>query len=79
MNDTFKLSHGQLINLLGGTKEVARMAKVSQSAVTQWRTTGIPEGQLIRLAAELEKNSYGLINRKSLFPHSFEFIWPELK
>jgi DNA-binding transcriptional regulator YdaS (Cro superfamily) len=79
MNDTFTLSHNQLIDLLGGTKKVAKMAKVSQAAVTHWRTTDIPEGQMIRLAAELEKQSHGLITRKSLFPSSWEMIWPELK
>lgn len=78
MNDTFSLSHDQFIDLLGGTKKVAKMAKVSQAAVTHWRTSNIPEGQLIRLAAELEKQSHGLISRKSLFPNSFKFIWPEL-
>jgi hypothetical protein len=78
MKDTFALSHNQFIDLLGGTKKVAKMAKVSQAAVTHWRTSNIPEGQLIRLAAELEKQSHGLISRKSLFPSTFKFIWPEL-
>ena len=79
MNDTFSLSHDQLIDLLGGTKKVAKMAKVTQAAVTHWRTSDIPEGQMIRLAAELEKQSHGLISRKTLFPQSYKFIWPELE
>jgi hypothetical protein len=79
MKETFNLSHNQLIDLLGGTKEVAIMAKVSQAAVTHWRTTDIPEGQMIRLAAELEKKSNGLISRKTLFPNTYKFIWPELE
>lgn len=79
MTDTFALSHNQLIDLLGGTKKVAIMAKVSQAAVTHWRTTNIPEGQLIRLAAELEKQSHGLVSRKTLFPNIYKFIWPELE
>ena len=79
MKDTFTLSHNQFIDLLGGTKKVAKMAKVTQAAVTHWRTSDIPEGQLIRLAAELEKQSHGLISRKILFPNSFKFIWPELE
>ena len=79
MTDTFNLSHNQLIDLLGGTKKVALMAKVSQAAVTHWRTTDIPEGQMIRLAAELEKKSNGLISRKTLFPNTYKFIWPELE
>jgi hypothetical protein len=79
MDNTFAFSHNQLIDLLGGTKKVAKMAKVSQAAVTHWRTTDIPEGQMIRLAAELEKQSHGLISRKSLFPNNYKFIWPELE
>ena len=79
MNDTFTLSHNQIIDLLGGTKKVAKMAKVTQAAVTHWRTSDIPEGQMIRLAAELEKQSHGLISRKTLFPQSYKFIWPELE
>ena len=76
--ETFKLSHSQIVDLLGGTKNVAKMAKVSQAAVTHWRTTDIPEGQMIRLAAELEKKSHGLISRKGLFPTCYGAIWPEL-
>jgi hypothetical protein len=79
MTETFALSHNQLIDLLGGTKKVAIMTKVSQAAVTHWRTTNIPEGQLIRLAAELEKQSHGLVSRKTLFPNNYKFIWPELE
>ena len=79
MNETFTLSHSQLIDLLGGTKVVAKLTKVSPAAVTHWRTKDMPEGQLIRLAAELEKQSHGLISRKSLFPHTYKFIWPELE
>lgn len=78
MNNTFALTPSQLIDLLGGTKAVAKLAKVSQAAVTHWRTKGISEGKLLFLAAELEKQSHGLVTRKSLFPKTYKFVWPEL-
>jgi DNA-binding transcriptional regulator YdaS (Cro superfamily) len=68
----------QIISLLGGTKEVARMCNVAPPAVTQWRTRGIPHGQLLFLAATLEKKSHGLVTRKDLFPKSWGLVWPEL-
>jgi hypothetical protein len=79
MHDTFSLTSSQLIDLLGGTKMVAKLAKVSPAAVTHWRTKEISEGKLLFLAAELEKQSHGLITRKSLFPQTYKFIWPELE
>jgi hypothetical protein len=30
------------------------------------------------LAARIEKESHGLVNRKDLFPKNFWLIWPEL-
>ena len=68
----------QIISLLGGTKVVAKMCNVAPPAVTQWRTRGIPHGQLVFLAATLEKQSHGLVTRKDLFPKSWHFVWPEL-
>ena len=69
----------QIISLLGGTKVVAKMCSVAPPAVTQWRTRGIPPGQLVFLAATLEKQSHGLVTRKDLFPKSWHFVWPELQ
>jgi DNA-binding transcriptional regulator YdaS (Cro superfamily) len=69
----------QIISLLGGTKVVAKMCNVAPPAVTQWRTRGIPHGQLVFLAATLEKQSHGLVTRKDLFPKSWHFVWPELQ
>ena len=68
----------QIISLLGGTKVVAKMCNVAPPAVTQWRTRGIPHGQLVFLAATLEKESHGLITRKDLFPDNWYLVWPEL-
>lgn len=78
MNNTFALTSSQLIDLLGGTKAVAKLAKVSPAAVTHWRTNDISEGKLLFLAAELEKQSHGLVTRKTLFPKTYKFVWPEL-
>lgn len=78
MQDTFTLSDDKLIDLLGGTKAVSIMAKVSQAAVTQWRYSGIPEGKRLRLAATIEEKSKGLISRKLLFPNDWKKVWPEL-
>ena len=69
----------QIISLLGGTKVVAEMCNVAPPAVTQWRARGIPHGQLVFLAATLEKQSHGLVTRKDLFPKSWHFVWPELQ
>jgi hypothetical protein len=79
MKDTFQLTPNQIIDLLGGTKQVSNMAKVSQAAVTHWRTGAIPEGKLVKLAASIEEKTCGLISRKTLFPHDWQKIWPELE
>ena len=68
----------QIIALLGGTKVVAKMCNVAPPAVTQWRTRGIPHGQMLFLAATLEKQSHGLVTRKDLFPNNWWIVWPEL-
>ena len=73
-----KLSDAQLIDLLGGSGRVAKLCNVSPPSVTHWRTRGIPHGQLLFLAATLEKESHGLITRKDLFPDNYFLVWPEL-
>lgn len=52
----------KIIDMLGGTGEVARLCEVFPGAVSQWRKDGIPRARLmfLRLArpevfAELEK------------------------
>lgn len=74
-----KLSEDQIVNLLGGTNAVARLCKVTPAAVAQWKTKGIPQDKLMFLGAELEKKSFGLMNRKEMFPKTYKFIWPELE
>ena len=73
-----KLSDAQLIDLLGGSGRVAKLCNVTMPSVTHWRSRGIPHGQLLFLAATLEKESHGLITRKDLFPESYFLVWPEL-
>ena len=71
-------SDSMLIDLLGGTNKVAKLCNVNPAAVAQWRLRGLPHGQLIFLAARLEKESHGLITRKDLFPKTYALVWPEL-
>ena len=78
MKTTFKLNDAQMIDLLGGTKKVADIFRIAPAAVTQWRSNGIPMERLVVLAAELEKQSHGLLTRKDMFPRLALFIWPEL-
>jgi hypothetical protein len=44
-----------------------------------WQNGEIPMDKLVMLAATLEKESHGLITRKSLFPINYRLIWPELE
>lgn len=68
-----------IIKLLGGCTKVANMVGVSVPAVSMWQNGEIPQDKLIVLAATLEKESHGLITRKSLFPKNYKLIWPELQ
>ena len=67
-----------IIKLLGGPTRVAKLVGVSVPAVSMWQNSNIPQDKLIVLAATLEKESHGLITRKSLFPKTFNLRWPEL-
>jgi len=69
----------QIIGLLGGTKKVSLLCNKTHSAVIQWQTRGIPHAQICFLAAEIERQSHGLVKRKDLFPNSWHIIWPELE
>ena len=68
-----------IIKLLGGCTRVAKLVGVSVPAVSMWQNGDIPHDKLIFLAATLEKESHGLITRKSLFPKNYKLIWPELE
>lgn len=68
-----------IISLLGGPTRISKLVGVSIPAVSMWQNTSIPKDKLIILAATLEKESHGLITRKSLFPENYKLIWPELQ
>ena len=67
-----------IIKLLGGPTRIAKLVGVSVPAVSMWQNGEIPMDKLVILAATLEKESHGLITRKSLFPKNHKLIWPEL-
>jgi len=76
--DKLKLTENAMLDLLGGTAKVARMCSCDNATVSSWRKRGIPHGQLLFLAARIEKESHGLVARQDLFPKNFYLIWPEL-
>jgi len=69
----------QIIELLGGPTKIAKICKISVSAVSMWKNTGIPADTAGYLGAMLEQESKGLVTRKDLFPDSYQLIWPELR
>jgi hypothetical protein len=68
-----------IIKLLGGPTRISKLVRVSVPAVSMWQNGDIPMDKLVILAATLEKESHGLITRKSLFPTNYRLIWPELE
>ena len=71
------MNASDLIDALGGTNEVARLADVRAPSVSGWRTAQrIPDDRLIRLALIAERR--GVATRKELFPDDWQDIWPEL-
>jgi hypothetical protein len=68
-----------IIKILGGPTRISKMVGTSVAAVSMWRNSNIPNDKLIFLAATLEKESQGLISRKTLFPTTYKTIWPELE
>jgi DNA-binding transcriptional regulator YdaS (Cro superfamily) len=78
MDTKLKLTDSAIIDLLGGTAKVARMCKIDNAAVSNWRVRGIPANKYMLLGARIEKESHGLVTRQDLFPTSFWLIWPEL-
>jgi hypothetical protein len=74
-----KMSDAQMIDLLGGAKTISKQMDVSVQAAHKWKREGIPSGKLVMLAAQIERESKGLVSRKDLFPQSWHQIWPELQ
>ena len=73
--DTLTASH--LIDLLGGTYRVARIAEVGPTAVSMWRVQGIPESRMLLLARRLE-SEHGIPRTRLLRPEIIAAVWPEL-
>jgi len=74
------MTNAELIDLLGKPAKVAKLCGVSVQAVCQWRNNNaIPMGPLTLMAATIERESHGLVTRKTLFPDNWWIIWPELK
>jgi DNA-binding transcriptional regulator YdaS (Cro superfamily) len=78
MDKQLKLTDSAIIDLLGGTAKVARMCKIDNAAVSNWRIRGIPADKYMFLGARIEEVSHGLVTRQDLFPTNFWLIWPEL-
>ena len=70
------MNHGELIDKLGGTTAVARLLGITAPSVHAWRSRGIPDDKLIRLAPLAEK--LGVADRRDLRPNDWHLIWPEL-
>lgn len=70
------MKHDQLIELLGGTTEVAKALGIKPPSVSGWKLSRIPDDKLIRLAVIAE--SRGIASRKELFPDTWQQLWPEL-
>jgi DNA-binding transcriptional regulator YdaS (Cro superfamily) len=74
------MTNAQLIDLLGKPAKVAKICGVTVQAVCQWRkNNNIPYGHLTAMAATIERESHGLVTRKTLFPNNWWIVWPELK
>jgi len=78
MDTKLKLTDNAIIDLLGGTAKVAKMCKVDNAAVSNWRVRGIPADRFMFLGARIEKESNGLVTRQDMFPNNYFLIWPEL-
>ncbi|MCX8566797.1 MAG: DNA-binding transcriptional regulator Cro [Glomeribacter sp. 1016415] len=70
------MNPNELIDALGGTTAVARLLGIKAPSVHAWRTGGIPDDKLIRLAPVAERRS--ICSRRDLRPNDWMLIWPEL-
>jgi hypothetical protein len=75
--DMEHLTASHLIDLLGGTNRVARLADVGPTAVSMWRQQGIPESRMVLLARRLEAE-HGIPRTQLLRREIVEAVWPEL-
>src|SRR5260364_212099 len=70
------MNPNELIDALGGTTAVSRLLGIKAPSVHAWRTGGIPNDKLIRLAPVAEQR--GISCRRDLSPDDWHLIWPEL-
>ncbi|MDK6077917.1 transcriptional regulator [Massilia varians] len=70
------MNASEIIDKLGGPTAVAKLLNVKPPSVHAWKTGGIPDDKLIRLAPTLEKA--GIATRRELRPNDWQQIWPEL-
>ena len=70
------MNHNEFIDKLGGTTAVARLLGIKAPSVHAWRTGGIPDDKMIRLAPLMEQR--GIVSRKTVRPDDWHLIWPEL-
>lgn len=77
-NNADLMTDSEIIQLLGGVTEVARMLDIKPPSVHGWIKEGIPEGRLVTLAAQIEIRSAGRFTRRDRWPDKYAFYWPEL-
>ena len=68
----------EIIQVLGGPTTVARLLGIKPPSVQGWLETGIPDGRLIELGAQIEVKSGGRFSRITRWPERYAVIWPEL-
>lgn len=78
MPNNADMTDSEIIQLLGGATAIARMLDIKPPSVQGWLETGIPEGRLRDLAAQIEIRSAGKFSRRKRWPDKFAFYWPEL-
>ena len=78
MSTTDPLTDSEIIALLGGTNNVARMLGIKPPSVSGWLETGIPEGRLRDLAGQIELRAPERFSRRQRWPTMCEFYWPEM-
>ena len=72
------MSDHEIIRTLGGVTAVARMLGIKPPSVHAWIETGIPDGRLVQLAAQIEIKSEGKFSRRERWPTKYSFYWPEM-
>jgi DNA-binding transcriptional regulator YdaS (Cro superfamily) len=72
------MNDAEIIKLLGGPTQVARLLCIKPPSVHAWLESGIPDGRLVELGAEIERLSGGRFLRRERWPDKYTFYWPEL-